>query len=113
MYGILLSLFYSLTKFAFKTVAHWVATKAFFTTLLLIAFPIAINNLMGRFLEKIMTKVSESVSSGTGTLTSVTYNFTGLSAFFINHMFIDDALAIIFSALATRFILSLIPFSRV
>ncbi len=113
MYGILLSIFYAVTKTAFKTLAHWVATKAFFTTLLLIAFPIVLNNFLGRFLEKIMTKVSESVSSSSGTLSSITYNFTGLSAFFINHMFIDDALSIIFSALATRFILSLIPFSRV
>ena len=113
MYGILLSIFYAVTKTVFKTLAHWVATKAFFTTLLLIAFPIVLNNFLGRFLEKIMTKVSESVSSSSGTLSSITYNFTGLSAFFINHMFIDDALSMIFSALATRFVLSLIPFSRV
>lgn len=113
MYGILLSLFYAVVKSTFKTVAQWVALKAFLTTLLLIAFPIMMNNFMGKFLEKIMTKVSDSLSSATGTLSSITYNFTGLSAFFINHMFIDDALSIIFSALATRFVLSLIPFSRV
>lgn len=113
MYGMLLSIFYAIVKSTFKTVAQWVALKAFLTTLLLIAFPIVLNNFLGRFLEKIMSRVSESVSSSTGTLSSITYNFTGLSAFFINHMFIDDALSIVFSALATRFVLSLIPFSRV
>ncbi len=113
MYGILLSIFYAIVKTTFKTVGQWVATKTFFTTLLLIAFPIVLNNFLGRFLEKILTKVSESITSGTGDISSITYNFTGLSAFFINHMFIDDALSIVFSALATRFILSLIPFSRI
>lgn len=113
MYGILLSIFYAIVKTTFKTVAQWVATKTFFPTLLLIAFPIILNNVLGKFIEKIMTKVADSLSTSTGTLSSITYNFTGLSAFFINHMFIDDALSIIFSALATRFVLSLIPFSRV
>ena len=84
MYGILLSIFYAIVKTTFKTVAQWVATKTFFTTLLLIAFPIVLNNFLGKFLEKILTKVSESITSGTGDISSITYNFTGLSAFFIN-----------------------------
>jgi len=113
MYGILLSIFYAIVKTTFKTVGQWVATKAFFTTLLLISFPIVMNNFLGKFIEKIMNKVSDSLSGSTGTIDSIAYNFTGLSAYFINHLFIDDALAIIFSAIATRFILSLIPFSRV
>lgn len=113
MYGILLSIFYAIVKTTFKTVGQWVAAKTFFTTLLLIAFPIVLNNFLGRFLEKILTKVSESITTETGDIESIAYNFTGLSAFFINHMFIDDALSIIFSALGTRFILSLIPFSRI
>lgn len=113
MYGILLSIFYSVVKFAFKQAAAFISLKAFLTTLLLISLPIVLNNLMGKFLEKIMDRVSDSVTTNTGSIESIAYNFTGISAYFINHMRIDDALSVIFSAMAVRFTLSLIPFSRV
>lgn len=83
------------------------------TALMLVVLPIVMNNFLGGFLLKISTKASDSLSQTTGSITSLSYNFTGLAAFFINHMRIADAISVLFSALAIRFTLSLIPGSKV
>lgn len=110
--GYLISILYAISKFAFRYAASYVSAKTFMTTLLLVGLPIVLNNYAGRFIEKIMNRVSDSVSSGTSGVDSIAYNFTGISAFFINHMRIDEAFSIVVSAIVIRITLSLIPFSK-
>jgi len=110
--GFLLSVFYSLVKFAWSFSRAYIGMKGFLTTLLLVALPIVLNNFFGKFIEKIMNKVSDTADTNTGSIESLSYNFTGLAAFFINHLRIDDALSIVFSAIAIRVTLSCIPFSK-
>lgn len=110
--GFLLSIFYAIVEFAWSFSRAYIGFKGFMTTLMLIALPIVLNNFFGKFLEKIMMKVTDTVSTDTSTIESITYNFTGLAAFFINHLRIADALSIVFSAIAIRVTLSMIPFSK-
>ncbi len=111
--GILISIFFAIVRSTFKFAATYISLKAFLTTLFLIVFPIVISNFAGKYMEDIFTKVNQTVNDNTSGLQSFTFQFSGLSAFFINHLRIAEALSLVFSAIATRFTLSLIPFSRI
>lgn len=111
--GILISIFFAIVRSTFKFAATYISLKAFLTTLFLIVFPVVISNYAGKWLEDIYTKIGQTATDNTSGLHSFTFQFSGLSAFFINHLRIADGLSLVFSAIATRLTLSLIPFSKI
>ncbi|UJS18630.1 MAG: DUF2523 domain-containing protein [Candidatus Jettenia sp.] len=110
-YNIGWGIFKLLGRWAFKSSVMFTCLKGFLTTVLLVYLPIVISNQAGKFISKLSTESLDYLGNNAYSgITSVVYDITGLAAYFANHLRVVEAFAIIVSAVATRFVMRLIPF---
>ena len=86
--------------------AAWRLLLAF---LVWVALPIVLYNVLVDYLFDIMTWAMTQVV-GTASMDSVTIQITGMAGWIGSHLNLDQALAMILAAVATRFAISFIPF---
>lgn len=113
--GILLRIFQLLGAKFTKDIVVFYLFKVFLTTLLLVAFPIALSMVLTTLYSEIHTRVisfaSERVDSVA--MSSVIIQVTGLAAFFVNHLNLIASFNVVISAIALRVVLNFVPFSKV
>jgi hypothetical protein len=98
----------ALSSFFASSVARYLALKVILTTLFVVILPVILNNFAWKLLD-----IALSYISGIPGLPPFVMHFTGLSAYFVNHLMLVQVFAIIIGAIMTRFTLKLIPFVRV
>ena len=113
--GILLKIFQLLGAKFTKDFVIFSLSKVFFTSLILVALPIALSSALLLFYQSINDKVLAYATGqvSTSSLSPVIIQVTGLAAWMVNHLQLIQAFNIIISAIALRVLLNLIPFSRV
>lgn len=113
--GILLKIFQLLGAKFTKDFVVFLALKVFLTSLVLIALPIALTYYGSTFLTGVYDRVTDYASGelDSSLLESVVLNVTGLTAFLVNHLRLVDAFNVIITAIGLRFLMNLIPFSKV
>jgi|Deesub1362A_J573_1020465.scaffolds.fasta_scaffold04255_4 hypothetical protein len=92
-----------------SSVARFVALKIVLWGLFVTVLPVVLINVFAEILQGLMDVVGASVGSGSEPLL---VQFTGFAGWLAYHLRIPEGFSLLFSALAFRFTLRLVPFLR-
>jgi hypothetical protein len=91
------------------TSAYYLAIKAVIVTLMMVVLPILLKNFFTWIVSGVLAVIA---GSPLGTASPTIVSLTGLAGYLGSSLGIPAAVAVILSAVATRFTLKLIPFVR-
>jgi len=97
-------------KFLTIDMAKFLATRALLLSLFTLVLPVVLYNVFTMILEEILNYSSSLVSSSG--FSSTIFELTGFAGWIATQINLSASLSIFFSAVAFRYVLSLIPFIR-